>query len=51
MCCVEFESGVIPGSVVIGVSSSLPVKWVSFILGNNLAKGKVVPNPVVCKEP
>jgi hypothetical protein len=29
---------------------SLPVKGVSLILDNDLAGGKVVPNPVICKE-
>ena len=48
---VELQSDLISGSVVVGVRPSLPVKGVSFILGNDLTGGKVVPNPVVCKEP
>ena len=37
----------ISGSVVVGVGPRLLVKGFSFILGNNLAGGKVVPNPVI----
>lgn len=48
---VELESDLISGSVVGGVRPSLPVKGVSFILGNDLTGGKFVPNPVICKEP
>lgn len=48
---VELESDLISGSVVIGVRPSPPVKGVSFILENDLTGGKVVPNPVVSKEP
>ena len=48
---VEVESGLISGSVVVGVRTSLPVMEVSFILGNDFYGGKVVPSPVNCKEP
>ena len=48
---VELESDLISASVVDGVRPSLLVKGVSFILGNDLAGGKVMPNPVISKEP
>jgi hypothetical protein len=49
---VELKSDLISGSVVIGVRPSLPVKGVLFLLGNNLSgRGKVMPYPVVFKEP
>jgi hypothetical protein len=48
---VELESDLICVLVVGGVRPSLPVKGVSFILGNYLAGEKVVPNPVICKQP
>ena len=42
---VELESVIVTGSVIVGVRPSILVKRVSFILGNDLAGGKVVPNP------
>lgn len=48
---VELKSDLVSGSIVIGVRPSLPVEGVSFILGNDLAGGKVVPYSVVCKQP
>ena len=39
------------GPVTVGVCSSLPIDGVLFLLGNDLAGGKVVPNPVVTDKP
>ena len=41
---VHLKSNLITGPVVVGVISSLPVRKVDLILGNNLA-GKVVAQP------
>jgi hypothetical protein len=48
---VELEFDLVSGSIIVGVRPSLPMKGVSFILGNDLKEVKVVPNPVICKEP
>ncbi len=40
---VRFVSDLVSGSTVVGVASSLPMKGVSLLLGNDLAGGKVIP--------
>lgn len=37
---IHRQSDLVTDSVVVGVRPSLPVKGVSFILGNDLARGK-----------
>ena len=48
---VNLVSDVVSGSVVVGVLNTLPVKGVSMLLGNDLARGKVIAEPDVVKEP
>ena len=54
---LTLETGLVSGDVAVAVCSSLPIKGVSFILGNDLACGRVltapevVPFPVVSKRP
>ena len=54
---LTLETGLVSGEVAVAVCSSLPIKGVSFILGNDLAGGRVltapevVPFPVVSKRP
>ena len=54
---ITLETGLVSGEVAVAVCSSLPIKGVSFILGNELAGGRVltapevVPFPVVSKRP
>lgn len=44
---IYLQSSYINGFVVVGVLSTLPVKGVSLILGNDLANGKVITNPII----
>ena len=37
--------------MVVGVRPTLPVKGVSLLLGNDLAGGRVVPDPIICEKP
>lgn len=48
---VFLESSLVKGLVVIGVRSKLPVEGASFILGNDLAGGKIILNPEVITGP
>ena len=48
---VDLKSDLVSGIVKVGVRPSLPVKDVSFILGNDLAGERVVPSPVVSARP
>uniref|UniRef100_A0A669BX09 Gypsy retrotransposon integrase-like protein 1 n=1 Tax=Oreochromis niloticus TaxID=8128 RepID=A0A669BX09_ORENI len=48
---VHLHSPVITGHVKFAVSSQLPIKGVSFILGNDLAGGNVFPLPEVVETP
>ena len=48
---INLVTNIVSGSVVVGVLSTLPVKGVSMLLGNNLARGKVIAEPDVDKEP
>ena len=48
---VYLHSDLITGSVVVGIRPTLPVKRVSFVLGNDLAGGKVKPDLWVLKCP
>ena len=42
------RSDLCSGTVVVGIRPSLPVKGITFILGNDLAGGKVRADPIVC---
>ena len=48
---VFLKSNLITGPVLVGVRPSLPVRKVGFILGNDLAGGKVVVSPHVSSIP
>jgi len=45
---IHLDSDLVKGRVVVGVRSQFPIEGVSFILGNDLAGGKVLVNPEVC---
>jgi hypothetical protein len=48
---IHFNSDLVSGNVVVGVRPTLPVKGVSLLLGNDIAGGKVVPDPIICEKP
>ena len=47
---IYLKSDLITGPVIVGVRPTLPVQGVSLLLGNDLAGGKVVPDPIVCEK-
>ena len=48
---INLKSDLVSGTVIVGVRPELPVKGVSMLLGNDLAGGKVLPEPIVTHEP
>ncbi|XP_062610561.1 uncharacterized protein LOC134272333, partial [Saccostrea cucullata] len=48
---IDLKSDLVSGSVVVGVRPTLPVKGVSLLLGNDLAGGRMVPDPIICEKP
>ena len=44
---MNFKSDLISGTVIVGVRPELPVKGVFMLLGNDLAGGKVLPEPML----
>ena len=44
---INLKSYLISGTVIVGVRPELPVKGVSMLLVNDLAGGKVLPQPIV----
>ncbi|XP_071824592.1 uncharacterized protein [Apostichopus japonicus] len=48
---MNLKSDLVSGTVIVGVRPELPVKGVSMLLGNDLAGGKVLPQPIVTREP
>ena len=48
---INLKSDLITGTVIVGVRPELPVKGVSMLLGNDLAGGKVLPQPIVTRDP
>ena len=48
---VNLHSEVVSGEVVVGVVSSLPMKGISFLLGNDVAGGRVKASPIIPKSP
>ena len=48
---INSKSDLVSGTVIVGVRPELPVKGVSILLGNDLADGKVLPEPIVTHEP
>jgi hypothetical protein len=47
---IYLKSDLITGPVIVDVRPTLPVQGVSLLLGNDLAGGKVVPDPIVCEK-
>ena len=41
----------VSGPVTVGARTSLPIDVVDFLFGNDLAGGKVVPDPVITDKP
>ena len=48
---INLKSDLISDTVIVGVRPELPVKGVSMFLGNDLAGGKVLSEPIVTREP
>ena len=48
---VYISSSHVNGPVTVGITSSLPIDGIDFLLGNDLAGGKVVANPLVTSMP
>ena len=48
---VNLVSDLATGYVVLGTRFTLPIKRVSFLLGNDLEGGKVVSDPKVTSKP
>ena len=48
---VYISSSHVNGPVTVGITSSLPIDGIDFLLGNDLAGGKVVANSLVTKMP
>ena len=48
---INLECGIVNGKVTVGVLHSLPCEGISLLLGNDLAGGKIQPDPVVCDTP
>ena len=48
---MNLKSDLVSGTVIVGVRPELPIKGVSVLLGNDLADGKVLPEPIVMYEP
>ena len=47
---ISLKSDLVTGPVIVGVRPTLPVPGISLLLGNDLAGGKVVPDPIVCEK-
>jgi hypothetical protein len=48
---VNLKSDIVTGRVTVGVRHCLPVERIYLILGNDLAKGKVLVDPCVTEKP
>ncbi|XP_069973541.1 uncharacterized protein [Penaeus vannamei] len=51
LCKLYLRTDLVSGPVVVGVHDSLPIKGVSFLMGNDIAGIRLLPNPVVCPSP
>lgn len=51
LCKVFLRSELCSGYVTVGVQDSLPIPGVTFLLGNDLAGGKVITDPIVTPYP
>ena len=48
---IDLKSDLVSGPVVVGVRPTLPLEGISLLLGNDLAGGKVIAEPIVTHEP
>lgn len=48
---IHIQSSLVSGSVKVAIRSALPIPGIDFILGNDLAGGKVMPVPEVLDRP
>ena len=48
---IELNSLLVSGAVTVGIVAELPMRGISLLLGNDLARGKVLPSPIVCDSP
>ena len=48
---VNLRIKLVNGSVKVGIISKLPVQGIQLLLGNDLAKNSVVPDPILVSEP
>lgn len=48
---IFLKSGLVSGVVTVGVRPTLPVEGVSMLLGNDLARNKVIEDPIVVNHP
>ena len=48
---IQLKSELVSGPVVVGIKSTLPFDGITMLIGNDLAGGKVKPDPIVAREP
>ena len=48
---INLKSDLISGTVIVGVRPELPVKGMSMLLESDLAGGKVLPQPIITRDP
>ena len=48
---VKLNCDLIVGEVIVGIVPGLPMTGITFLLGNDVAGGRVVASPIVSKEP
>ncbi|XP_068225197.1 uncharacterized protein [Palaemon carinicauda] len=51
LCRLYLHCGLLARYVTVGVVDELPIRGVDFLMGNDLAGGKVVPSPIVVDTP
>ncbi|XP_068204610.1 uncharacterized protein [Palaemon carinicauda] len=51
LCRLYLHCGLLTRYVTVGVVDELPIRGVDFLMGNDLAGGKVVPSPIVVATP
>ncbi|XP_068229342.1 uncharacterized protein [Palaemon carinicauda] len=51
LCRLYLHCGLLARYVIVGVVDELPIRGVDFLMGNDLAGGKVVPSPIVVDTP
>ena len=51
LIAIEFRSGLVTGPVQVALVDHLPVEGVHMLLGNDIAEGKVAPEPIMVESP